>query len=307
MPTKGDKNPKEAFHKWLNKIGVPSAAGVLAAAIAPGMALAETAEHPFVLSLDGAVGVGNHSNAYGEAKLGNGFDAFDHNVAFVGSVGLSRAINETWDWSISVSQLGYAENSLSESSNDTIFTLTDQSSRSEADFTFGHELALGSAKARLGLGLAYAKASAEKGLDLSDDLLSGNYLRNDLKTEFQGIGPHVSFDVKSAPLSANSKLSLIGGAEVSVLAGKYQHSKGLDAYLYGNPGNYEATESEDGRLLTAGLKLGLQYDANEKTSFHAGIRHDITRMDLTSADDPIGHVSVNDGRTSFFVGMDVGF
>jgi len=283
---------------WLNKIVVPSAAGAFAAALAPGMALAETADHPIVLSFEGSVGAGNHSKAYTEAKVGES-SGLEHDLAFVGSVGLSRSINDAWDWNVSVSHLGNATNSVGEGP----FSASFDSNRSEVEFSFGRELALGSAKARLGLGLAYAKASAEKGLDAI--VGPSTTFADDMKTEFQGVGPHASFDVQSGPVAADSKLSVIGGVEMSLLAGKYEHSKGIEAYNEGDQFKYSASKSEDGRLMTAGIKIGLQYDANEKTSLHVGIRHDIARMD--QVDVGLGHVSVEDAQTSLFAGMNVAF
>ena len=283
---------------WLTKVVIPSAAGAVAAALAPGMALAETADQPFVLSFEGSVGAGNHSKAYTEAKVGES-TGLEHDLAFVGSVGLSRSINDAWDWNVSVSHLGNTKNSVAEGPVSASF----DSSRSEADFSFGRELALGSAKARLGLGLAYAKASAEKGLDVAYN--PDHQFADDMTTEFQGVGPHASFDVQSAPVAADGKLSVIGGVEMSLLAGKYEHSKGFEAYDGGDQYKYSASKSEDGRLMTAGIKIGLQYDANEKTSLHIGIRHDIARMDQVDAD--LGHVSVEDARTSLFAGMNVAF
>lgn len=293
----------------LNKILTPTAAaaGALGAAVLPGMALAQTAENPLVLSFEGAVGVGNHSNAYGEAKLGNGFDVFDDDVAFVGSVGLSRSINQDWDWSLSVSQLSYSDNVISDQSGPDSLTWANGASRSEVAFSVGRDVALGTSKARLGLGLAYAKASAEKGLDVVD--FGNGFFNSDLKSEFQGIGPRVSLDVQSAPISANGKLSVIGGVEVNLLAGQYKHSKGFEAYDGVDSAQFETAATDDGDMMTAGIKLGLQFDANDNTSFRAGIRHDITRMDQVELSGPstISPVTVEDNRTSFFVGMNVGF
>ncbi|WP_159082539.1 Lpg1974 family pore-forming outer membrane protein [Paragemmobacter aquarius] len=293
-----------------NRVLAPTAAaaGAIGAAVFPGMALAQSTDSPLVLSFEGAVGTGDHANAYGEAKLGSGFDAFQDDVAFVGSVGLSRSINQDWDWSLSVSQLGYADNTVSGGGGSTSASWTSDVSRSDVAFSFGRDIALGSAKARLGLGLAYAKASAEKGLDVAD-LESGDFFRNNTNSDFQGIGPRVSFDVQSAPVSANGKLSVIGGVEVNLLAGQYEHSKGFEAYVDESPRQFDLAESAKGDMMTAGIKIGLQYDANENTSFRAGVRHDVTRMDQVQVTGPasIAPVSVEDGRTSFFVGMNVGF
>lgn len=294
-----------------NKVLIPTAAvaGAFGAVGLPAMAAAQGADNPMVLSFEGAVGTGNRANAYGEAKLGEGFDVFDDDVAFVGSVGLSRSINEDWDWSLSVSQLGYTDNSVSFDGGSTFGSWSSDQSRSEVNFSFGREVAVGTAKARLGLGLAYAKASAEKGLDFADAVDNGYYFRNDLKTDFQGIGPRFSVDLQSAPVSSNGKLSVIGGVEVNLLAGQYDHSKGFEAYDGDQFGPFDVTNSDNGTMMTGGIKLGVQYEANENTSFRAGIRHDVSRMDLAELGGPIdlAPVSVDDERTSFFVGMKVGF
>ena len=294
---------------WLNKIVSASAASAIAG-IVPAMSSAQTVDYPIVLSFEGVMGKGNQSEVYSaEVKLGNN-SKIEDDTAFVGSVGLSRAINEDWDWNLSVSQLHYAENAVSiVDDSDVSVSMTNNASRSEANFTLGRDVALGSAKGRLGLGLAYAKASAVKGLDFNmDDAIS---VQSDLQTQFQGIGPRASFDLQSAPITHSGGLSVIGGIEMNLLAGKYEQSKGLDAYVFEDlPDDLVAVaQSENGRLATAGIKFGVQYDANEKTSFRAGVRWDFTRMDRVALDEALAlqTVSVDDQRTSFFVGMNVSF
>ena len=294
---------------WLNKIVSASAASAIAG-IVPAMSSAQTVDYPIVLSFEGVMGKGNQSEVYSaEVKLGNN-SKIEDDTAFVGSVGLSRAINEDWDWNLSVSQLHYAENAVSiVDDSDVSVSMTNNASRSEANFTLGRDVALGSAKGRLGLGLAYAKASAVKGLDLNvGDAIS---VQSDLQTQFQGIGPRASFDLQSAPITHSGGLSVIGGIEMNLLAGKYEQSKGLDAYVFEDPpvDLVAVAQSENGRLATAGIKFGVQYDANEKTSFRAGVRWDFTRMDRVALDEALAlqTVSVDDQRTSFFVGMNVSF
>ena len=294
---------------WLNKIVSASAASAIAG-IVPAMSSAQTVDYPIVLSFEGVMGTGNQSEVYSaEVKLGNN-SKIEDDTAFVGSVGLSRAINEDWDWNLSVSQLYYAENAVSiVDVSDGSVSMTNNASRSEANFTLGRDVALGSAKGRLGLGLAYAKASAVKGLDFNvGDAIS---VQSDLQTQFQGIGPRASFDLQSAPITHSGGLSVIGGIEMNLLAGKYEQSKGLDAYVFEDPpvDLVAVAQSENGRLATAGIKFGVQYDANEKTSFRAGVRRDFTRMDRVALDGEFAlqTVSVDDQRTSFFVGMNVSF
>ena len=136
-------------------------------------------------------------------------------------------------------------------------------------------------------------------------------VQSDLQTQFQGIGPRASFDLQSAPITHSGGLSVIGGIEMNLLAGKYEQSKGLDAYVFEDPpvDLVAVAQSENGRLATAGIKFGVQYDANEKTSFRAGVRRDFTRMDRVALDGEFAlqTVSVDDQRTSFFVGMNVSF
>jgi hypothetical protein len=295
----------------VNKVLFPTAAlaTVLGATAFPVAVAAQGTDNPLTLSFDGVVGTGNHANAYGEAKLGSGFDQFDDDVFFVGSVGLSRSINGNWDWKLSVSKLGYTDNTISDFSGQNSSFFTSASGRTETAVSFGRHLDIGLDKARLGLGLAYANANAstEKGFSAFDN--DGNYINSDLATEFQGIGPQISLDLQSAPVTANGKLSVIGGVDVSLLAGQYQHSKGFEAYD-GNSNQLfsENATSAHGDMMTAGIMLGLQYDANENTFFRAGIRHDVTRMDQAAYYGPtVDSVSVQDGRTSFFVGMDVSF
>lgn len=299
----------------INKILVPTAAvaGVLGAVSMPGMALAQGSDNPFVLSFEGSVGKGDHSNAYGEAKLGNGFDVFDDDTSFVGSVGLSRSINDTWDWNLSVSRLNYSDNVLNNGDAFNSVTFGTGSKRTDVAFTMTRDVAVGSAKARLGVGLAYANASTEKGLNVIDDDINngpGGYFRNDFSTTFQGIGPRLSLEMQSAPVSGDGKLSVIGGVEVSLLAGQYKHSKGFEAYDGNVSPTFEGAESSSGDMMTAGLMIGLNYDASDSTSFRAGVRHDVTRMDRGSLGNgpfEIDGVDVNDAQTSFFLGMDVSF
>jgi hypothetical protein len=293
----------------VNIVLKPTAAamGLASASLFPILAHAQEAENPLVLTFEGAVGIGNHSNSYGQEKLGSGFDEFDDDVAYVGSVGLSRAIRSDWDWSLSASQLAYTDNIISEGDDSIAGSFSSGSSRSEVSFTIGHNVDLGDAKVRLGLGLAYAKASAEKGLDLFD---GGSGFSNNIETEFQGVGPRASLDVQTAPISTNGKLSVIGGLEVNLLSGKYNHSKGFEAYDgIDSSGLIKTAATQDGEMLTAGVKLGLQLDLDQNTSIRAGVRHDITRMDRAALSGPLSlrPVTVEDNRTSFFVGVKVGF
>ena len=124
---------------WLNKIVSASAASAIAG-IVPAMSSAQTVDYPIVLSFEGVMGKGNQSEVYSaEVKLGNN-SKIEDDTAFVGSVGLSRAINEDWDWNLSVSQLYYAENAVSiVDDSDVSVSMTNNASRSEANFKCGCE------------------------------------------------------------------------------------------------------------------------------------------------------------------------
>lgn len=288
----------------INKVLAPTAAvaSVFGAAFVPGVAAAQDGASPLVLSFEGSVGRGDQSKAYLEEK-GGIVDVLDDDTAFVGSVGLSRSINENWDWKLSASRRELADNTVTDGDGFPA-TLSQGGSRTGVDFTLGRQFTAGAVNGRIGMGVAYAKASADKGLDATDGT---DFFQSDLGTEFQGVGPRLTLDLQSAPLSADGKLSLIGGAEVSILAGKYQNSKGLEAFDNdggGSTGPFTLSDTSSGKMTTAGVRIGLQYDANEQTAFRAGVRHDVTKMDRVTIGDT---TSVRDGVTSFFVGMDVSF
>lgn len=300
-----------------------AAASAVSAVMLPNAVAAQEGKNPLTLTFEGAVGTGNHANAYGSAKFGvpdDSFSLFDDDMAFVGSIGLSRAIDDNWDWRLSVSQLSYSDNAVAVTDTGPFIVdvgVTD-TKRTGVDFTVGRKVAMGTATGRLGAGLSYANASTEKGLDVGElDVIVPFGLESDLGTKFQGIGPRFTFDVQSAPVSKDGRLSLIGGIDVNLLAGKYSHSKGLDAYGdFPDIGDDEddihvdLDESETGQMVTGAIKLGLQYNANETTVFRAGVRHDLTRMDHVGLDGgplDFAGIEVTDNRTSLFFGMDVGF
>lgn len=288
----------------INRVLAPTAAvaSVFGAAFAPGVAAAQDGASPLVLSFEGSVGRGDPSKAYFEEKGGIG-DVLDDDTAFVGSVGLSRSINENWDWKLSVSRRELTDNTLSDGDG-FLATLSQGGARTGVDFTLGRQFTAGAINGRIGMGMAYAKATADKGLSSTNGV---DFFRSDLDTEFQGVGPRLTLDLQSAPLSADGKVSLIGGAEVSMLSGKYRHSKGLEAFVndgVGSIGPATVSDTASGKMTTAGVRIGLQYDANEQTAFRSGVRHDVTKMDRVTSGDI---TSVRDGVTSFFVGMDVSF
>lgn len=307
----------------MKKILKPAVAAA-SAVMLPNAVAAQETKSPLVLTFEGVAGTGNHANAYGSEKFGapdGAFSVFDDDMAFVGSIGLSRAIDDNWDWRLSVSQLSYSNNEVALADDGPVaydVGVTD-TKRTGVDFTVGRKVAMGTATGRLGAGLSYASASTEKGLDISEfDAIFPFGLESDLGTKFQGIGPRFTFDVQSAPVSKDGRLSLIGGVDVNLLAGKYSHSKGLDAYgdipVIGDDDDddiqIDLDESETGQMVTGAIKLGLQYNANETTVFRAGVRHDLTRMDHVGLDSgplDLAGIEVSDKRTSLFFGMDVGF
>ena len=291
-----------------NRLINPSKAalGVLGAAFMPVAASAQQADAGITLSVDGAIGTGNYTNEFYKEKLdANDFDEFDSDRAFVGSVGASGAINGTWDWKLSVSRTEYSSNVLSEVGEDFFGSGSNDNGRTDAGLTFGRSVALGPVNTRLGLGLAYANATSTADKGFTDGLSS---LESELETSFQGIGPRLSIDAETAPISPDGRLSIVGGADVSLLSGQYTHSKGISAYGEGPVGFPTLKETNDGELTTAGLYVGLKYAVSDATSFRFGLRRDVTIMERADEgffSDDQETLTVRDELNSVYIGMDI--
>lgn len=289
-----------------------AALGVLGAAFMPVAASAQQADAGVTLSVDGAIGSGNYSNEMYREKLGtNDFDEVDSDSAFVGSVGLSGAIDDTWDWKLSVSRTEYSSNVLTDEYDYNFSYLSGDNSRTDAGLTFGRSVALGPVNTRLGLGLAYAnaKSSSDKGVSYFGPV---DDLEVETETSFQGIGPRVSIDAETAPISPDGRLSIVGGADVSLLSGQYTHSKGISAYDGEDSVGGSFRDTNNGELTTAGLYVGLKYAASDSTSFRFGLRRDVTIMERAIGgedffSDDQGMSTVRDDLNSVYIGMDIKF
>lgn len=288
------------------------ALGMIGAAMVPAAATAEETGAGITLSFDAGIGTGDASNRIFQNKLGtDDFNEFSTDTAFVGSVGASGAINNTWDWKLSVSRTEYTNNVLS---TDDVFdgdtaSLKAEKSSAAYNATVGRSFETAGASSRLGLGLAYGSSTetADKGVFYYDSEDDDDYFaETDYETTFQGIGPRLTVDVESAPVSKNGRLSLIGGADVNVLYGKYTESKGINAYdgAGGFPGNISGSERTSGSMVTAGLYLGAKYQVSDVSAVRFGLRHDVSKADIDS-----NFVSdrYDDSLTSAFIGLDVKF
>ncbi|MDA9980249.1 hypothetical protein N9E38_02290 [Yoonia sp.] len=303
-----------------------AALGVLGAAFMPVAASAQQADAGVTFSVDGAMGTGNYTNEFYKEKLdANDFDEFDSDSAFVGSVGASGAINDTWDWKLSVSRTEYSSNVLSEVAEDGFGSASNDNSRTDAGLTIGRSVALGPVNTRLGLGLAYANAtsSADIGLAYANATSSADKgftdvpfdsFESETETSFQGIGPRLSIDAETAPISPDGRLSIVGGADVSLLSGQYTYSKGISAYDGEDSFGGSSKDTSDGELTTAGLYVGLKYAASDATSFRFGLRRDVTimeRADRADAEfffsDDQETLTVRDDLNSVYIGMDIKF
>lgn len=287
-----------------------AALGVLGAAFMPVAASAQQADAGVTFSVDGAMGTGNYSNEFYKEKLdANDFDEFDSDSAFVGSVGASGAINDTWDWKLSVSRTEYSSNVLSDLSEDDFEFVSNDNSRTDAGLTIGQSVALGPVNTRLGLGLAYANATSSADKGITDGPF--NSFESETETSFQGIGPRLSIDAETAPISPDGRLSIVGGADVSLLSGQYTHSKGISAYDGEDSFVGTSRDTNDGELTTAGLYVGLKYAASDATSFRFGVRRDVTIMErgdddfFFSGDQET--ITVRDDLNSVYIGMDIKF
>lgn len=286
-----------------------AALGVLGAALMPVAASAQQVDAGVTFSVDGAMGTGNYTNEFYKEKLdANDFDEFDSDSAFVGSVGASGAINDTWDWKLSVSRTEYSSNVLSEVGEVVYGSASNDNSRTDAGLTIGRSVELGPVNTRLGLGLAYANAtsSADKGF-----LDGPSSFESVTETSFQGIGPRLSIDAETAPISPDGRLSIVGGADVSLLSGQYTHSKGISAYNGLDSFGGSAKDTKDGELTTAGLYVGLKYAASDVTSFRFGLRRDVTIMERADEEfffsDDQETLTVRDDLNSVYIGMDIKF
>lgn len=262
------------------------------------------------------MGTGNHTNEFYKEKLdANDFDEFDSDSAFVGSVGASGAINDTWDWKLSVSRTEYFSNVLSEVDEFGFGSVSNDNSRTDAGLTIGRSVELGPVNTRLGLGLAYANATSSVDKGFTDYTFFS--FESETETSFQGIGPRLSIDAETAPISPDGRLSIVGGADVSLLSGQYTHSKGISAYtsldVIDSLGSFggSAKDTKDGELTTAGLYVGLKYAASDVTSFRFGLRRDVTIMERADEEfffsDDQETLTVRDDLNSVYIGMDIKF
>jgi hypothetical protein len=289
------------------------ALGMIGAAMVPAAATAEETGAGITLSFDAGIGTGDASNRIFQNKLGtDDFNEFSTDTAFVGSVGASGAINNTWDWKLSVSRTEYTNNVLS---TDDVFDSSYASMKAEKssaayNATVGRSFETAGASSRLGLGLAYGSSTetADKGVfydgSEADD---GYFAETGYETTFQGIGPRLTFDVESAPVSKNGRLSLIGGADVNVLYGKYTESGGINAYADDGAGDFllvSGSERTSGSMVTAGLYLGAKYQVSDVSAVRFGLRHDVSKADI---DSNVISDRYDDSLTSAFIGLDVKF
>lgn len=288
-----------------------AALGVLGAGFMPVAASAQQADAGITVSVDGAMGTGNYTNEFYKEKLdANDFDEFDNDSAFVGSVGASGAINDTWDWKLSVSRTEYSSNVLSEMGEDGFGGASNDNSRMDAGLTIGRSVALGPVNTRLGLGLAYANATSSADKGLTNGPFDSSY-DSETETSFQGIGPRLSIDAETAPISPDGRLSIVGGADVSLLSGQYTHSKGFNAYDGEDSFGGSAKDTKDGELTTAGLYVGLKYAVSDATSFRFGLRRDVAIMERADKQffysDDQETLTVRDDLNSVYIGMDIKF
>jgi hypothetical protein len=293
-----------------NLIIVPSTAalGALGAVLSPAMAQAQDVDE-LTFSVDFGAGSGDFTKEHYSEKFGDdGFDEFGSDKAFVGSVGLSGSFDATWDWALSLSHSSFAVNTFGEEEGpfgDSPTFNGDGGTRTQAGFTVGQKFELGSAETRVGLGLAYTNANSST----SSSATNGKGLNGydaELEHKFQGIGPRLTLDAESAPVSPNGRLTIVGGGDVNYLMGQYTHSKGLNAFDSENFSSNQESFSEDGEFLTAGAYVGIKYAVSDATAVRFGIRHDMTTMEgILGPDEDTG--TVRSGLTSAYIGMDINF
>ncbi|EET49017.1 Lpg1974 family pore-forming outer membrane protein [Thalassobium sp. R2A62] len=288
---------------------IPSTAalGALGAGVSPATAQ-DVGELTF--SVDFGAGSGDFSNELYSEKFGaDGFDEFDSDRAFAGSVGLSGSFDTTWDWALSVSQTDFEANVfLVEDGGDSFSLNNDGGNRTQAGFTVGQTFRLGSSEARFGLGLAYANANSSSSLSFSETTNKGlNSIDAETESEFQGIGPRMTLDAESAPISSDGRFTIVGGADVNYLAGQYTHSKGLNAFEDDEFSSMRSSVSQDGELLTAGAYVGIKYAVSDATAVRFGVRRDMTSMEHVTYEGDDAISTVRSGLTSAYIGMDVNF
>lgn len=286
---------------------IPSTAalGALGAGVSPATAQ-DVGELTF--SVDFGAGSGDFSNELYSEKFGaDGFDEFESDRAFAGSVGLSGSFDTTWDWALSVSQTDFEANVFLVDDGGDIFSLNnDGGTHTQAGFTVGQTFRLGSSEARFGLGLAYANANSSSSYSETDDK-GLNSVDFEVESEFQGIGSRMTLDVESAPISSDGRFTIVGGADVNYLAGQYTHSKGLNAFDDDEFSSDQVSVSEDGELLTAGAYVGIKYAVSDSTAVRFGVRRDMTSMETATIGGDDAASTVRSGLTSAYIGMDVNF
>lgn len=279
--------------------GFASLGAAAAVALPATGAMAQDAASTFegyTLTVDGGIGRGSMMvNAF-EDKGGS--DEIPHEKGFYGSVSLSRAISEDWDWRVSASILA---NGDSQFGQEDFIEVTMGFDGLNAIADFGKHLTYGKTKVRLGVGVIGTHYAGRSYLLVDVDGPGGNVPIVDVTLDetYRGIGPAISAEVEH-PVSSNGRTKLIGGLSIGKTFGSTDSQQLGNAN--GNP--VDKLGSTDASAVMKSAYLGLSFQTNERQEWRFGVRTD--RLSV-SYDEFGGILADNAEENSIFVGMKMQF
>lgn len=276
--------------------------GAAAAALPAGQGLAQdgaSALDGYKFSLQGgAANSAFMANAFEEKGGGD----FPENNGLYGSVAISRAISDKWDWRVSTSVLAMGDARITEGGGTIEVSLSMEYDGLTTAADFGRNFTLGKTRVRLGAGLLAAKYSDATEFSFYDSGSDKGVLFGVDQT-YQGVGPMISADL-SHPVSKDGRLSAIGGASLAKTFGDF----GGRAYLEAPPDpTIDKYGSVDGSAIISSVYLGLSYQKTDSLSLSLGLRHDRFKGSIDGNGDGFGITGDDAVTNTVFAGMSIQF
>jgi hypothetical protein len=279
--------------------------GAAAAVLPAGAALAQDMNagmDGMTLTIEGGAADAEYMENMFEGKGGAGY--LPNNKGFYGSVAISKAINDTWDWRLSASTLSLKP--ARTGVNSSYFETDLDGTIATADA--GRNYTLGKTKLRLGVGIMAARYSDSSELYLDPADTMGKGVQFDNEATYRGFGPRLSADV-SHPVSKDGRLSLIGGASVGKTFGSFD--TGFSVFVQDPPDpdlSIDKYGDLDGSALIKSAYLGMSYQHSDRLSLSAGIRQDRFDGDLDgSGGFDVGIAGSTATTNTVFAGMSIQF
>jgi opacity protein-like surface antigen len=194
-------------------------------------------------------------------------------IGVYGSVGVSRAFDQNWDWSVSASGYHVPDKVVSGSIPASSATVSADAGAwsSMIDMDIGRNWEIKNAKVRMGVGVEQARAYQNKGFGLEQDIAPTAPATGHVTVgrTFSGLGPRISASV-SQPINAAGTLSVIGNMGIASLHG----SSNLIASASGNflASTILSQSSVDASVMSYSGMIGLAYDVSPTMQVSGGYR-----------------------------------